>query len=848
MTETDFGEPTPETCLRVARQAAELAAAADDMALSAACRSSSRTEAHREEIMHAVHREAVEAEGHAARAEQWAADPNMPDSALRYCARGAVDHAVRAQAAAGVEATAAALRTELERKLTPEEYAERESEQRRAEAEREAEERAATGMDADNRHLARMNGYLAESAVPLLGWTAGHVRVLEAAETGRLYQRDGQVRQAAEHGVWSGGRKVSRDRTQDLHAAGFLVVVDASDGVRRLAATPMGQVALELARLHPAGLYESDKAAYEARYARVAKRHKRMDDKKAAARRLPALEHGVGRYRRPVTLVEQEARAAREAAEQWEDEGGYCPGVETPAPAAEEGTGRCPCCGLHEVTVAGVLTPHKPTRAAADDCPGSGLRPGSDTPRPAVEPRVEDAPAAAAEPAATSVTAGPSLPPGMYFMPLLSTQYREWWAIQCGRCGGGTRTELPGEWHDKYEAAQVAREHYDDLHRPADDWLTTQEIAEVECWPLSAAQRTVLHWAEHAELAEFDDGFWALDCVPDRWDVNKRVARSRVTGLWAAGLLDVHLDGNGRRRLVKSPTGRRVARLVLRAHRQGIADPAPKDARLTPLPKRSNGYPLLSEGRYFKGEERRADDSVPTNTAPVSTTAVPAAAPKPTTAPHRADQPLLRRLFAPRSAREQRPAYDARTVLRRPQRILTPEERERVQDMPLLNLQGAMIMGITDPVPNASPMPEDAGAWVREHAWPAHFQPTESRYPFGFHRWSMCERGTCWNCLSGRHDICVHRQKGGPDVDGNREWVTNHQGRTVAELIPRPGGEPCVWWCRCECPKDGPAPARPVAKKKPAPVGSPTAPEPAPVQAAAPARTPEPDAVQAALW
>ncbi|MGW9441208.1 hypothetical protein [Streptomyces sp. NPDC055607] len=334
MTDTEPGEPTPQTCLQVAREAGALAAAADDQALNAVCRSNSGNAARLEKVMHAVHAEAVEAERYAVLAEQWAADPEMPDRSLRHCARSAVDHAVRAQEAAGVEATAAALRTELERRLTPAEHAERESERRRAEAEQEAIERADTGMDADNRRLARMNTYFAESAVPLLGWTAGHVRVLEAAETGRLYQRGGQVRQAAEHGVWSGGRRVSRERTQDLGAAGFLVVGAAADDARALALTPMGQVALEFARLYPAGLYESDKAAYEARYARVAKRHRRMDDKKAAARRLPALEHSVGRYRRPVTLVEQEARTARETAEQWEDEGGYCPGVETPRPAA----------------------------------------------------------------------------------------------------------------------------------------------------------------------------------------------------------------------------------------------------------------------------------------------------------------------------------------------------------------------------------------------------------------------------------------------------------------------------------------------------------------------------------
>lgn len=549
------GEPTPQTCLRVARQAAELAAAADEKALNAACRSSSGSTARLEEVMHAVHAEAVEAERYAAHAEEWAADPDMPDRALNHCARSAVDHAVRAQDAAGVEVTAAALRTALERKLTPQEHAERESERRREEAEREAADRDATGMDSDNRHLAVMNAYLAKDAVPALGWTAGHVRALEAAETGRLYWRDGQARQAAEHGVWSGGRKVSRERTRDLHAAGFLAAVRAADGARVLVLTPAGQVALELARLYPEGLYESDKAAYEARFARVAKRHKRMDDKKAAARRLPALEDGaVRRYRRPVTLVEQEHQAQRDAVEQWEDEGGYCPGVETPRPAVAE----------------------------------------------------------------------PTLP----------------------------------------------------------------------------------------------------------------------------------------------------------------------------------------------------------------------------TAGVRADQPLLRRLFAPRAARQQRPAHDIRTAIRRPQRVLTPEERERVRDTAALNLQGAMLLGIIDPVPNLSPMPEEAGEWVREHVWPAHFQVIERKYPFGFHRWSMCERGTCWNCHSGWHDLCVHRQKGGPTVDDNWDWVTNHEGNTVAEFIPRPGGEPCVWWCRCECPKDGPAPAR-AKKPKPAP---PAAPAPVPVQAAAPSRAPDPGALQDTLW
>ncbi|MFE5847196.1 DUF6248 family natural product biosynthesis protein [Streptomyces niveus] len=150
------------------------------------------------------------------------------------------------------------------------------------------------------------------------------------------------------------------------------------------------------------------------------------------------------------------------------------------------------------------------------------------------------------------------------------------------------------------------------------------------------------------------------------------------------------------------------------------------------------------------------------------------------------------------------------TVIRRPQRTLTKEDYEALRKTPLLNLTGALIMGIADPVPNPSPMAEDEGAWVREHAWPAHFQKTERKYPFGFQRWSTCELGTCWNCLSGRCDLCVHRQNGGPHHDNNTDWVWSSRGRCVSQLILRPGGEPCLWWCRCSCPKYGPGPTAPA--------------------------------------
>ncbi|MEV1085729.1 hypothetical protein AB0I98_47235 [Streptomyces sp. NPDC050211] len=327
------GDPSPRTCLQVARHAAILAVTAADDAMTAVCRSRSGAAARLEAVMHAAHKEAVEAEGYADRAERYADDRDMPGSALLYCAREAVDHAVRAQLAAGVETTAADLRAELERTLTAAEYAEQESARRREEAQQEAKERATTGMDRENRDRAAMNRHLAEGHVAELGWTAGHVRVMEAAETGRLYWRDGRARQAARHGVWGGGRRISRERTQALFAARFLVAVRQDDGTRVLAPSPMGQIALELARLHPAGLHASDQAAYESRFAQVRRRYKRRDDQKAAARCLPPLDSSAQRlYRRPVTLAEQEARAEREAADRWEDEGGHCPDAGTPRP------------------------------------------------------------------------------------------------------------------------------------------------------------------------------------------------------------------------------------------------------------------------------------------------------------------------------------------------------------------------------------------------------------------------------------------------------------------------------------------------------------------------------------
>ncbi|MEV0778889.1 hypothetical protein [Streptomyces sp. NPDC050428] len=573
-------EPAASTLVQVARRAAVLAVEAADTAMEAVCRSRKGNTGPLEEVMRAAHEAATEAERYAGLAAQDAALGQ--ERALRGFAARAIECARRAQDVAGVEGTAAALAGLVERKLTAAEQAAAERAAREQAAVIEAEMRAETGRDEENRLRLVLARLTAEEEVPKLGWSSGMVSLMEQAAAGLLRSRDGAV--------WNGRRRVSRERTLMLARAGFLAGADDRD--RPVGVTPAGEVALHLARLHPVGIHADDRAAYDARLAASRRRGRSSDDTKAAARRLPALGlRVVRRFVRPVTLAEQEARARQEAADTWEDEGGHCPGVQTP--------------------------------------------------RPDTANRNEPAPAPVAD--------GPTCPPGLYLVQRMSTRYRDWWGLECGRCVPGVRAPLPGEWDDKGDAYAAAYGHWAEAHRQADDALTADELDEVRRWPLSNAQRTVLFWAKHHEVREYDDGFWGLDVIPDRWDVNKKVARSRVTGLWAAGLLNVHPDSPGTRWFSLTAQGLRVWHLLWQADRQGLADPVPKDAALAPLPERSAGYPLLSEQRYFKGEERPAasDTTVDTPAEDVRQTGDVDGAPGRALPP--ADE-LLRRLFDRRIA------------------------------------------------------------------------------------------------------------------------------------------------------------------------------------------------------
>ncbi|MBP5930458.1 hypothetical protein [Streptomyces scabiei] len=259
-------------------------------------------------------------------------------------------------------------------------------------------------------------------------------------------------------------------------------------------------------------------------------------------------------------------------------------------------------------------------------------------------PPAAEAPAAEESAATVDLTEAPSCPAGLYVVSLPSTRLHDWYGVECGRCVPGVRHGLPGEWSDRGDAILAARSHYELEHRSADEVLTPAELEELERWSLSSAQLRVLWWAWQGNLQEFVDGVWALDVSPDRADVNKRVARPRISGLWAAGLVGVYGLSSGGRQFVITDTGRRLHRLYFLAKRQGHELEGARDAKLPVLDGRERGYPFLCEGRYFVGEARPESEPEP-ETAP-EPVVEPAAAP----APDAAEEPAVEAVPEPEPA------------------------------------------------------------------------------------------------------------------------------------------------------------------------------------------------------
>ncbi|MEU2514491.1 hypothetical protein [Streptomyces syringium] len=241
-------------------------------------------------------------------------------------------------------------RGEVSGTATPEDVQETDAERSRAEvaawfraldAGVEAELVAETGMDQANRSKLERDRSLAQREVPALGIARSHIALLEAAQAWRLVRTDDGAYAVRRSRDAEGGRKVSGERVALLLQARYFAEVTESSGLVRVRLTIRGAQALYLIGLHPAGVHGDERAAYQAKWARVAGRSRMSRDaRKAAARRLPPLpSHAATRYGdRPLTVIEQAWRAARAidvgsgpgGAGAWESEGGAVFGVAVP--------------------------------------------------------------------------------------------------------------------------------------------------------------------------------------------------------------------------------------------------------------------------------------------------------------------------------------------------------------------------------------------------------------------------------------------------------------------------------------------------------------------------------------
>lgn len=184
---------------------------------------------------------------------------------------------------------------------------------------------------------------------------------------------------------------------------------------------------------------------------------------------------------------------------------------------------------------------------------------------------------AVAKPPAVPVSEGGlTCPPGLHVVPLPSTRYRDWWGVECGRCAGGMRMGLPGEWDDKADAIRAALGHYEDKHRPADDLLTEEEAAQAAALAFSAAQLDVLSYAGQGWLSENVTGFYTPE-QRDSWKP-KTFAAKRVITLYRAGFLKVLRRGDELRRQIRlADKGEAAYRLWDRARRQDLVEIAQGD-------------------------------------------------------------------------------------------------------------------------------------------------------------------------------------------------------------------------------------------------------------------------------
>ncbi|WP_275466273.1 nucleotide exchange factor GrpE [Streptomyces noursei] len=294
--------------LDVVARALKCAKDADEKAMKAAQKASKGNQESRDESMIAAYQHLQEAERHEANAQ--AAHAADDESSLMSYAQHLVRAAMETQKAAGVPTTATSLFDVLNGLRPAAERAAREELAERLRTELDRELTAVMRMDEANRDRLLGHRYLAERAVAELGWWTTLAADMAHAYQGRLWlDEQGKphlLRRTAE-GRTELGRTVSAPRVQLLRTHGFL----AKQGTEKagfLRPTAMGEQALYLATLYPDDVHKDEATAYQARFDKATKSSMNNEQKKAAARSLPALNtyRSVSAEERPEFLEPSE--------------------------------------------------------------------------------------------------------------------------------------------------------------------------------------------------------------------------------------------------------------------------------------------------------------------------------------------------------------------------------------------------------------------------------------------------------------------------------------------------------------------------------------------------------------
>ncbi|MGX1895580.1 hypothetical protein ACWIHQ_19175 [Streptomyces anulatus] len=189
------------------------------------------------------------------------------------------------------------------------------------------------------------------------------------------------------------------------------------------------------------------------------------------------------------------------------------------------------------------------------------------------------------------------------------------WVAECDRHGpvsmglsklGDAVADIAAAYVYDFEqdAADAARAHLDAHAREDADVMAPEDIDAAQALNFSRAQWRTLGWIRDGKVRETSDGFSAYDISPDRADVSKRIRKTLVPRLWAAGFVKVFAIAPGVREFSLTDKGARALRMWSTALRINAVSEPEKDTRHAAV--KGSRYRWLSAGETWPGEQEKA--------------------------------------------------------------------------------------------------------------------------------------------------------------------------------------------------------------------------------------------------